>query len=249
MQAKTIDEVIDYLDEIIETARATGSRTGYFAALYKKVTVQVKEKTAAGYFDDNERMEKLDVIFANRYLAAYTAYRDGGEMSKSWQVAFAAANKWRPIVLQHLLVGMNAHINLDLGIAAAEVAPGDQFESLHDDFNKINTILSDLVNDVKEELSQIWPMLRLIDKVMGNAENVIINFSMEVARDMAWSFGKQLAPADDQERQRKITTRDKEVALFGEEIVKPPFLVRIITLFVRIGERGDVTRIIAILND
>ena len=66
MQAKTIDEVIDYLDEIIETARATGSRTGYLAALYKKVTVQVKEKTAAGYFDDNERMEKLDVIFANR---------------------------------------------------------------------------------------------------------------------------------------------------------------------------------------
>ena len=30
------------------------------------------------------------------------------------------AGRWRPIVLQHLLLGINAHINLDLGVTASE---------------------------------------------------------------------------------------------------------------------------------
>jgi hypothetical protein len=37
MQAKTIDEVIEALDAIIETAKKDNSVIGYFLALYRKV--------------------------------------------------------------------------------------------------------------------------------------------------------------------------------------------------------------------
>jgi hypothetical protein len=41
-----------------------------------------------------------------------------------------------PRVVQHVLLGMNAHINLDLGVAAAEVAPGPAIAGLRGDFDR-----------------------------------------------------------------------------------------------------------------
>lgn len=77
LKASTIDEVIASLDRIIEWSKRTKSRCGYFAALYRKVTCNVRDGIASGYFDDGERMERLDVIFANRYLEAFEAYYSG----------------------------------------------------------------------------------------------------------------------------------------------------------------------------
>jgi len=65
-------------------------------------------------------MERLDVTFANRYLDAVARHRAGRETTRAWGVAFAALGRWPPIVIQHQMLGMNAHINLDPGIAAAE---------------------------------------------------------------------------------------------------------------------------------
>ena len=35
----------------------------------------MSDKIKLGYFDDNARMEKLDVVFANHYLQAYQNYK------------------------------------------------------------------------------------------------------------------------------------------------------------------------------
>ena len=43
MQAQTIDDVIKQLDDIILWAKANKNRLGYFAALYRRVTVRVKQ--------------------------------------------------------------------------------------------------------------------------------------------------------------------------------------------------------------
>ena len=63
------------------------------------------------------------MIFFDRFLAAVDTHRHGGTPSRSWQVAFTAADQWRPTVLSHLLIGMNAHINFDLGVAVAATVP------------------------------------------------------------------------------------------------------------------------------
>lgn len=64
--AATIDQVIARLDTAIDRARRENSRLGFFACLYRQVTVRVSEGIAAGRFQDGPRMERLDVIFANR---------------------------------------------------------------------------------------------------------------------------------------------------------------------------------------
>ena len=102
MPAQTIDDVIQRLDNIIDRAYSQKSRLGYFAALYRKVTIGVNEGIAEGIFEDGERMERLDVIFANFYLQALAQYRDNQATTRSWKFAFDASKRWWPIVEQQL---------------------------------------------------------------------------------------------------------------------------------------------------
>ena len=114
--ARSIDEVIARLDAIIDRAIVERDRLGFFAVLYRTVTVAVKEGIAARRFQDGPRMERLDIVFANRYLQAFDQHRRGESPTRSWRAAFQAGASRRVVILQHLLLGMNAHINLDLGI-------------------------------------------------------------------------------------------------------------------------------------
>ena len=84
VRAETIDEIIERITEIVDEAKEDRSRIGYFPALYRKVTIRVKQGIEEGFFDDGERMERLDVIFARRYLDAFDEYRSGGTPTQSW---------------------------------------------------------------------------------------------------------------------------------------------------------------------
>lgn len=241
ISVSTIDDVIRLLDQIISEAERKNDPAGYFAALYRKVTVRVKEGIASGYFDDGPRMEQLDVAFAKRYLDAYFDFANQKPVALSWQKAFDLFQKKRPIVLQHLLMGMNAHINLDLGIAAAEVSAKVNPASLHADFNRINEILSALVHEVEENLSSIWPALKFILKHTGQVDDYLVDFSMKLARDGAWKFASQYAETPATEQAPALEARDLKVAAKTDLILKPGLLAVLVLWFVRITERGSVT--------
>ncbi|WP_020526756.1 DUF5995 family protein [Flexithrix dorotheae] len=237
--ATTIDGVIEELDKIIQWSIAHQSRFGYFAALYKKVTIKVKDGIADGIFENGERMEQLDIIFANRYLDAYSCFENKTKLSGSWNIAFESASLARPIVLQHLLAGMNAHIDLDLGIAAAQVAPGKQICELENDFKKINEILSDLVDLVQKELSGIWPLLKVLDWLAGQWDEKLSDIGMLFARNKAWEFALALAK-DEKKLNELINDRDGMTAEFGRKIFSPGILLSSILLFVKVGEIGSI---------
>lgn len=238
---ETIDDVISSLDDIIKTSQINNNPLGYFAALYRRVTIKVKEGIANNFFDDGPRMEKLDVIFASRYLDAYAAYQDNEEITDSWKIAFYLSTDYWPIVLQHLLIGMNAHISLDLGIAAAEVSDGKNIEDLKSDFDKINEILSSLVTEIENDLADIWPTLKKILKFIRKVDNFLVDFSMELARDGAWRFAKQLAGTSENQLKLFITQRDQKVTKKAVIITNPGFIAGVVLGIIRIGERGSVS--------
>ena len=248
VHAQTIDEVISQLDGIIQWAHENKSRLGYFAALYRRVTVKVKQGIAGNFFADGKRMEHLDVVFANRYLDAISAYRAGGQTTRSWQIAFDASHDWSAIVLQHLLLGINAHINLDLGIAAAQTAPGNAIEDLMGDFDRINHVLASLVKTVEDELTQVWPMLKLLDWIAGKSDEAVINFSIDLARMAAWDVARQLAYLDQTILAQQISEIDERVSLLGHSIQHPGFIVGSVTNCIRLGERRGISEVISILQ-
>lgn len=244
LQISSINQVIKLLNEIIRECETTNNPLGYFAALYRKVTIKVKEGIETKYFDDGPRMEKLDVIFAKRYTDAYYAWQKNEVVTKSWQKAFEISNNHWPIVLQHLLIGMNAHINLDLGIAAAEVSKNKNIDDLENDFNRINEILSSLVNDVQNNLAEIWPTLKKILQKTKKTDDFMVDFSMKLARDGAWKFAKTISETPENDISKLVEERDVKVAEKAVLITNPGFVASLIFRIIRLGEKGNVaTRI------
>jgi hypothetical protein len=246
--ARTIDEVLEALDGIVGRAIEAESRLGYFAALYRKVTAQVKEGIARGFFDDGPRMERLDVVFANRYLGALGRWEQGGGTTRAWQVAFRAAGRWRPTILQQLLLGINAHINLDLGIAAAETSPGAELPALQRDFDRINEILFSLVDQVQQEIGQVSPWIALLDRIGGRTADEIVRFSLGIARDEAWDFARDVAPLPQAKWGSLVELRDHETAWIGRRVLHPGWLLSAGLGVIRCRESNDVARVIRVLS-
>jgi hypothetical protein len=245
----SIGEIITHLELIVEESVHRGEREGYFASLYLRVTREIKNKINAHFFDDNARMEQLDVAFANRYLTAYCHYKNHKACSASWRLSFDACRQWPPLVLQHLLLGMNAHISLDLGIAAATICPGESIDCLHHDFNKINLILAGLVDTVRNEITEVWPVLKPINALAGSLEEEIANFSMDIARDAAWQVAQHYATFNtDVQKENFITLRDREVAAFGQKLASPGVMLSSLILALRAFEQGSVKRKIEVLS-
>lgn len=248
MPPTTIDEVLQALDLIIATCQRRESPAGYFAAMYRRVTAEVGVRIAKGEFADGPRMIRFDVLFAQRYLDAWAQQERGEKPTGVWGLAFAAGERWRPVVLQHLLLGMNAHINLDLGIVAAEVAPGAQLAGMKGDFDLINGVLASQVDDLQRRMAEIWPAVRWIDGVGGTMDEAVINFSMRHARDQAWRFAVGLAAVQDSTmRLTAIRTVDEAMTAIGKRVLSPGVRLSTILTAVRLRERGSVAAKIDVL--
>lgn len=239
-----IDRVIARLDEIINWAIEEPNRIGYFAAMYRKVTVAVRDAIIAGEFDDGTRMARFDRIFAERFIDAFDTWRAGHQPSESWSVAFDATRSRRLLIVQQLLLGMNAHINLDLGIAAAAVAPGTEIESLKGDFDQINTVLARLVDGFEADVGALSPWIGWLDRIGGRTEEHVVRFSIDVARDEAWDLARQLAPLAPVDQAKPIAHHDRTTALLGHVIRRPGLLLPIGLLAIRARESNDIAAVI-----
>ena len=173
---------------IVARAKQERSPVGYFAAMYLGVTRVVRAGIDEHRFTTPDRLTNLTSVFAQRYVDAWHVHRAGERPSAGWAVAFDAADRWRPTVLQHLLLGMNVHINLDLAIASAQVAPGDEIQGLRADFDAINDVLAGLIQEVQDDLNLISPLYRFIDDVTGTVDRTVVNFSIGRARAEAWKL-------------------------------------------------------------
>lgn len=247
MTVHTIDDVVSALDEIVQQSYDNASRLGYFAALYRRVTCAVRDGLNRGQFQNGPLLEKLDVVFASRYLDALAAYQAGGTATRSWMLAFHGCDDASLLILQQLLTGMNAHINLDLGIAAAQVSPGVQLPQIKTDFDQINALLAGLVGSVEAEIASLSPLIGDLEKLGLRTEPSVVNFSMQAARDHAWIVAQHLAREPANLHDATVGALDVAVYVGGEAILHP--LVSGVGLqLIQQAEVKDVRRVIEVLS-
>lgn len=242
--AKTIDEVLDQLDEIIDQTIEQNSYLCAFAYVYRRTTFEVKKAIEGDRFENVERMEKMDVIFANLYIKAFRDYQDSKEISSSWKYAFEAKNDHIALI-QHILLGMNAHINLDLSVAAATVSSGSEIIKLKNDFMVVNQILADLTNTIQKGLGKASFMMKLLDIFGFRSDEKIINFSIKKARDFAWINALELALLEKEDQTARVLAIDKSVVEISKLVRHPPgkFLAALMKL-ISIFESKDVAKMV-----
>ena len=249
MAAGNIDEVVDGLAGMVREAGRAGDRVGYFAALYRQVTVEVREAIHGGLFDDGARMDRFDTLFGNRYFEAYDAWRRDRSGPRCWRETFGLLHDTDTIIVQHLLLGVNAHINLDLAVAAARTSPGENIHALRRDFLLINDILARVVLAVQDSVGALSPFLSLLDKLGARTDERILDFSVRQSREEAWYNAVLLAGQNEAEREATIERLDVRAAVLARLIARPGGVVRPAVQLIRSTESDDVAAVIRHLDN
>lgn len=244
----TIAEVVTAFDEVIAWAEHEGSPVGYFPALHREVALAIGDAINDGDFDDGARMEAMVAAFASRYLDALHAFRSGGRPTRSWAAAFDSASDPTLTVVQHVLLGMTAHIGLDLGVVTATIAPGNELAGLRPDYDRINDILDSLVDLDRLAVDAISPRLRELDR-LGHLSDQLVKGVIHDARDHAWDLAERLAPLDPSGRNVAVNAADEHIATWSRRITHPELAIRVLLReVIRPAETRAVAAVIAHLR-
>lgn len=204
--ATDVDDVIGNLDRIIDWSIHAHSTIGYFAVLYKKSTLAVRKALEQGRFRDTERMERFDAVFAQRYFDAVNAYFHPTESSRltlPWAVTFLNQDQTEATMLQHMVAGLSAHINFDLGIAAAEIAPFE-LDTFEHDFNLINKIVAGQVRDMLNAVEKLSPAVLWLRRLIPNEVKFIADLLAKF-REAGFQYAVFVVDHPDQARERTAT--------------------------------------------
>ena len=248
-QAKSIADVISKLDDIINWSKLQQHRAGYFAVLYRRMTIAVQQGIINGSFENAERMAQLDVNFANRYFEAWQAYSDKQPCTSAWTKVFDTCNAKSLIILQHLLLGINTHINLDLAIAAAKTSPGKTIFDLQNDFDKINVVIAAVMQTIQGNLVKIWPPLKLVLAISNKEQDAVLNFSITNARKISWANATILANLEEQAFNTYIDSIDGAVVEVAERIINPGLMTALLLKPVLLMESENISDNIDKLNE
>lgn len=243
-QPTTIDGVVRVLDEIIDDCLLKRSRLGYFAALYRRVTVGVRRRVENGTYVNGPRMERLDVRFAQRYIDAYFQQRRGQRPTEAWAYTFAAGRDDRPIVLQHLLLGMNAHINLDLPIASARILDHHDPEGFKHDFHAVNDLLGALIDEIQDEIATAGLWMKVVDVLGGPVDEALCSLFLTRARSSAWQRAVTLHDLPPRERPDVIQRYDQNTQKIARRIYAPNSAISGLRSQLRYAESDDVCAVI-----
>ena len=173
----------------IDAALPPGDGLACFNRMYLEVTRAVDQDVRQGTFGDSAFVSRLDVVFANLYFAAVDALSGPPSgLPAAWQplLTLRAAPGIEPI--QFALAGMNAHINHDLPLALVETctdldtAPSDG--SHHGDYQKVDLLLDAAEQSIRESFEP--PGVRAVDRHVAAVADIVCNWSMKAARDVAW---------------------------------------------------------------
>jgi len=231
------------MEQIVDWSIAHEDRRGYFIALYYNMTLAIRKAILDGEFVDARRMEALAVRFFRRYLNAFEQYNAGELPSRVWLHAFESTRLDEYVILQHMASGVNAHINLDQGIATARTAPADTLSDLLGDYHRIDEIIGPTYLLIDERLDAISPVYRQLTDAASGLAFRLVNFSVQTAREAAWRLAEELAYLDPTDQLSVMARRDRQMTQLGKLILRRGRLVEAIWQ----TESKDVAENIAVL--
>ena len=227
------EDASDKLAAYLQAFRSAGDRRSVFATCYLVMTRTMVKNLQQQMFDDNVWVEKYLVAFANLYrIALLQREADDDCLPSCWKAAFDSAETGSSLVIQDLVLGINAHVNHDLALALQTVSI-DPHESRHADHDRVNLVLQQATQPVETAISQLYaPGLGLLARALGPLGSDVTNFSLDAAREHAWSMALALCSSDDTTPDRQAAIRqslDSTAVVLAKIILTPtsdlPFLV------------------------
>ncbi len=221
-----------------EIALASTDSRGYFAAMYARVTTRIADSIDSGHFDDGQRMDRFATAFADYYVLALQ-----GEVTppRCWTAAWEVADDKKLLVVQHLLLGINAHVNHDLALTVVETAvERGEIGSIRPDFNAVNDVLGEIYDEILSDLSLVVRWATVASKLGGGDA---FNFSLRVAREQAWRSAVAMYTLGDAGLRSHEAELDRLVSGVAYVITRPPRYLKPLLWLARRFERQDPSEV------
>jgi hypothetical protein len=188
LRVTTVAEVIARMGAI-EAALPAADGLACFNRMYLQVTRQVNSRLGEGFFADPAFMTHLDVAFASLYFAAADAAGDPAAVPLAWQPLVEQRANAGIEPVQFALAGMNAHINHDLPLALAatctSLATAPDAGAHFADYQKVDQLLDAAEQSVRQSFESA-PELA-VDHHLSAVSNLVANWTINSARDLAWN--------------------------------------------------------------
>jgi hypothetical protein len=215
---------------LIREWEAAADRRALFLTCYAMMTRNVLSAIDAGDFRDPPWVSGLLDRFAGYYFAALAS--DESQVAstpEAWRLAFDAARDPDLEVMQHLLLGINAHINYDLVLCLGDVlAPEWQALSADDrharylDHCHINDIIGRTIDAVQDQIVDRYaPWMKVVDAALGRLDEWLVLQMIARWRDQVWALAVQRVELPD-EAAREAHRREIE-----ESVVSRGHLIRL----------------------
>ena len=206
--ATTIDDVIARL-RAIDAVLPAGDGVACFNRVYLEVTVGVGQLVEQSKFGDPDWVSTLDVVFANLYFAAIDSLSGPpSAQPTAWRPLLAARDNRDIEPIQFALAGMNAHINHDLPLAVvatcAELDTSPTAGTHHEDYQQIDQLLDASEQSVRESFEPA--ALRSGDRHVAAVTNLVCDWSINDARDIAWNTAQAIWAVRDQQIATRLLT-------------------------------------------
>jgi hypothetical protein len=221
----TLDDVVADLTALESRFRARGDRRSVFVTLYLVVSKEMRDRVARQAFLDPAWVHRYAVSFASLYRAALDAYdeRRTTAVPRAWRLCFDAAAAGGGLVLQHMLLGINAHVNNDLPLALERISIDPDRGRRRQDHDAVNAVLGAVTERATARLSALYaPGLAGLDDFAGELDEMLSQFSLDAARDSAWEAAVALANARDG-LERALTSKaiSSRAALLARLLLAP----------------------------
>jgi hypothetical protein len=222
---QSLQAVVDQFAAWQQRFRETSDRRAIFLTLYQIVSEAIQARVAAKGFEDPEWVQRYGVAFANFYRQALEDYDAGrmAEVPKAWRLCFDTAKAGTNLVLQDVLLGINAHVNNDLALALDTVSIDPDRESRYRDHAAVNAVLGSVTELATQRLAALYaPGFTSLDECAGQLDEMLSGFSLQVARESAWETAVALANARrDTERALVKTMNSSRAAVLAKVLLAP----------------------------
>lgn len=216
------DPVIERMQALIEQWEQTDDRRADFLSCYRLMTSNMLTAIDAGEFHDSTWVTALLHHFAEYYFVALEDYERGSSGTAAiWRLTFDAAAQGEVMVLQNLLLGINAHINYDLVLALVDLLEPEWIaltpqlrQRRYEDHCHVNTIIGQTVDSVQEQVvDPVSPAMGLVDDLLGPVDEWIASRMIAGWREAVWNAAVQILDCHHREERETLRVQIEVDAL------------------------------------
>ena len=222
--------VLIRMTTLVDQWEAAQDRRAIFLGCYRLMTRNMLEAIEAGRFHDAQWVSNLLHCFSDYYFHALDLYEQADQTTPHvWKLAHDATRDAEVTTIQHLLLGVNAHINFDLVFALYDqLAPewdrlsAEQRALRHADHELVNRIIGETVDAVQDQvIDRHAPWFKVIDVLLGPTDEWLTSHLISHWREEVWEHTmRYLELTTPEERAALRQHLEQHAVRFGTEMLK-----------------------------